>query len=153
MRGTRAFKHSSKAVGGFTEAVLALMIVTLSVILLSASFSITSIDVLRDGDEDVLSERCEDVRNQVVDDELLWAGDAIVLSSFDSRASYPYEIPTGLFGYELSLTGITDDNASSIVIFNGTEVEGADVHAERYPVLVMTEFGTLRAGMIEVKVW
>ncbi|MFA5313947.1 MAG: hypothetical protein WC375_11655 [Methanomassiliicoccales archaeon] len=153
MRGIKELRRGSGGIGGFTEAVLALMVVTLAVILLSASFSITGIEVLRQGDESSLSEGCEDVWNLMADDELLWDGDAVVLSSFTTRSFEPYNIPEDLHGYEISLLDISNDSLSSTMICEGAEIAGAEVRSERHPVLLRTELGVIHAGLVDVRVW
>jgi hypothetical protein len=153
MRGIGALRRSTDGIGGFTEAVIALMVVTVAVILLSASFSITSIEVLTESDEASLVDGCEDVWNMMVDDELLWDGSSIVLSSFGTRSSDPYGLPDGLLGYEISLMDVSNGSLSSVIIVNGTEVVGAEIRTERHPVLVRTEMGAMHAGLIEVRAW
>lgn len=153
MRGTRAFRHNRRGLGGFTEAVMTLMVVTLAVILLSVAFSLTSLEVLRDNDKTSLSVRCIEVWRCMIDDEMLWNGDAIVLSSFDSRALDPYAHPEGIFGYDIYLIDVDQDNRSFTRMFNGFEVEGAEVFVDEHPVLVMNELGELHAGLIEIRVW
>ncbi|MCE5297288.1 MAG: hypothetical protein LLG16_09350 [Euryarchaeota archaeon] len=153
MRGIRELRRGSEGIGGFTEAVLALMVVTLAVILLSASFSITGIEVLRQGDESSLSEGCEDVWNLMADDELLWDGGAVVLSSFITRSFEPYSIPEGLNGYEVFLLDISNGSLSSTMICEGAAITGAEVRSERHPVLLRTDPGTIHASLLDVRVW
>jgi len=151
MRGVGDLKAGDDGIGGFTEAVLALMVVTLAVVLLSASLSFTGIGLLEKGGEASSSALCDDVWVTVSEDEMIWDGDIVVLTSYEMRATSPYAVSDGLFGYEITLTDMTG-NGSAVQIIGGVEVEGADVHAERHPVLLRTDSG-MRPGMIEVRVW
>jgi len=149
----RLGKHISKgkwegheAVGGFIEAMLAIVIVTSGTILLTLSFAIVGVDITPDL---TLEERCEGLMKETLhglDDD----ADLMIFHSDLERVDVPYD---GILdGYSLILMKI-GKNDLKILASGGGEYHGGEKFCERQPVNICSSPRDVEAAVLVMWGW
>ena len=139
--------------GGFNEAIMVLMIVTMAVILFSTSLSFSAEHLIKSKENDRYDKTTESLFDVLQDDIMLWDDGLLVLTSFHLRCEDPYPVPEGALGYKITLIMVLEKGSPTFSFNNGLEMEGIDAHHDKFPVSVVAQTGDVVPGMIEMVVW
>ena len=151
MRGT-ALRRDRDGDGGFMEALLAMMVVTVAVALLALSFSLTAHDLKDAKATTSLGQASSDLLHRFQEDRSIWRDGCLVWSSLGMRAEGPYQSPNGTQGYTILIMDLENDDRVTIgsAVPQGTMgARAVDEHAWN----LLRPDGTIGPGLIILEVW
>lgn len=152
MRGRAALKRDREADGGFMEALLAMMVVTVAVALLALSFSLTAHDLREAEDVTSLEQAAADIMHQFREDRSIWRDGALVWASLEVRAAEPYQILNGTQGYTILIMDLEYEGLKMTIGPSGTQGAGARA-VEQHAWNLLRPDGTVGPGLIILEVW
>jgi hypothetical protein len=140
--------------GGFMEALLAMMVVTVAVALLALAFTFTAHD-LKDAGESTGLEKCGQILlRDLQEDHSIWRDSRLAWTSLDVRVAAPYDIPDGAHGYAIEVHLIDTDVEAKCIEVPGSAVnlDGSRIVIKHACSLVMAD-GNIAPGLIIMEVW
>jgi hypothetical protein len=147
------YRSDKRAIGGFMEAILALMVVTVAIVLLSISFSLAAYDAVQEGSSSQLDAGCEEMRKAFEEDMSSWRDCKLSWSSLGYRQSDPYEVAEGIKGYEIEVVDISSEARDGIAIGSGTMRDANATASVHLACSIITTGGEVHAGLVVITVW
>ncbi len=148
----RIKEGSRNGVGGFFEAILAMMVVTVGVLLLTSSIALSSREI---GDVDhlaTLQEKCLNLRDRLLLNSSIMRGDWLSSQALLHLQISDLEPPDG-FGELLSVTEWNGSSSSVICSLKTSNLTGGEQATLITPVGVQHAGNEIRAGLLMVCVW
>lgn len=139
-------RSDTDAIGGFFEAIMALMIVTSGLFLLTLSLTLLSAD--RDDGSGDLDRRCESALDSILDDPAWSRGSMMLDHRGLARADWTSLLGEG--GAKIMLT--YPDGTTEVLHQHGDITEG-ERSSRSAPVNVFFHQADVRAALITVWVW
>jgi hypothetical protein len=134
-------------VGGFYEAIMALMIVTAGVVLLTCSFTFLAVG---EEEKDDLHLACEEIASSVLGNRTISPGERMVDQSQLDRVDWRSFKGDRTLGMAVFLT-LPD--GSSRTLYRDEGYEGGERGAISEPVNIKMHGGFVSAGILTVWVW
>jgi hypothetical protein len=144
---SRAILRNGRGVGGFYEAILAMMIVTAGVVLLTASFALLTVD--RGPDDQGAEKRCDEVLGRLLNDPAYARSDRLLDQRSLSRLDGGSLMANWTGGMRILLTF---PDGSTQVLFEGGEA-GLERVCRSEPVNIYCDRAEVRAALLTVWVW
>jgi hypothetical protein len=147
------FNKDEKGIGGFTESLLAIMIVTVAVVL----FTITmSVNLAGSGDKDLSKDvqtGCRVLVDRIVHQCSSVDGTALSRSGLEQTVLRPFPVPETANGYLVVVKDLSLDQEVMNMGQGPTPEEGAPVEYVKVPVNIELNDGRLHVGLLEVSCW
>ena len=145
---TRHLNQDGSAIGGFYESIMALMIVTAGIVLLTTSFTLMSVD---GGTGDKAAERtCDQVMDRLLNDPAL-APSARIL---DNRSLSHVDIRTVSSNWSGGMrVMLTFSDAPSMVLYDSGGSAATDRACRSEPVNLRCRQNDVKAALLTVWVW
>jgi hypothetical protein len=140
-------------IGGFMEAILALMVVTIAVMLLSISFSLTAYDARQSKVTDELERAGLELKDIFENDVSIWRDGMLSWTSLQVRSARPYDVPKGLSGYDVQVIALSERGDIECNIGQGSYVSGNDSALSKLAGRLVMPDGSILAGKVLIKVW
>jgi hypothetical protein len=140
-------------IGGFMEAILALMVVTIAVMLLSISFSLTAYDARQSNVTDELERAGQELKDIFYNDVSIWRDGMLSWTSLQVRSARPYDLPQGLSGYDVQVIALSERGDLECNIGQGHYASGNDSALSKLAEQMVMSDGSIRAGKVLIKVW
>lgn len=135
------------------EAILALMVVTIAVMLLSISFSLAAYDARQGKVTDDLGRAGQEITDIFNNDISIWRDGMLSWASLQVRTSQPYDVPQGLSGYDITVISLSERSGMECSISRGPcAAENVSALSKMARQLVMPD-GSVLAGKVMIKVW
>lgn len=136
------------------EAIMALMVVTVAVMLLSLSFSLTAHDLNGSSERTVMKGRATSLAEEILNDIALWRSGCLVWSGLSLRSECPYAIPEGLNGYSIEVLRI-DRGCEPFLFTNHSMDRDADdtTCVIKHALDVISDDGAVRPALLIIEVW
>jgi hypothetical protein len=157
MRGTpyaRSWRSDRKAIGGFIEAMLAVMVVTCGVFLLSTSIVILSDGWRNDTNDQVMKEFCNEIMSDLIEDNEIMIEDSLIDLKMAETFSERYF--DQIEGQQGALVFLEDLNEGKIhrILESGKEWnENQTRYSRSEPVNIRISSLDVRPGLLVVMVW
>jgi hypothetical protein len=146
--------EDSKGVGGFTESLLAIMVVTVSVVLFTVTISIDLADL---GERDVstsIEEACEFLLEEFLQNYSSLDGKTLSETSLTHVTKLPLSLPTSAIGYRLVVNDLVSQGPELVNIQMGSgPVADRPISHIRLPINIVLNDGRTVAGLVEVSCW
>ena len=154
MRSRKERRPGSSGIGGFMEAVLAMMVVICGVMLVTTSLAFVGIDLRRDSGQSSLQDGCRSLTDQLFSlGPPFFEGEVLQNSSLGLLNSSLFHVGTGIGGYSLALQDVTANSASKVLLQAGEISSDIDTRSISVPVLLSMPDRTVHAAKATVIVW
>lgn len=135
------------------EAILALMVVTIAVMLLSISFSLAAYDARQGKVTDGLERAGQELTDLFCNDVSIWRDGMLSWTSLQVRSAHPYDVPLGLSGYDLRVMALSERGDVECNISQGYCTAGSDSALSKLAEQLVMPDGSIMAGKVLIKVW
>ncbi len=141
-------RRNAGGIGGFYEAIMALMIVTVGVLLLTASFALLTVD--RGEDDQGAERRCDEIMGRMLNDPTWARSDRLLDDHSLSRLDDGSLMANWKGGLMILLT--FPDGTTRVLCDSGGEA-GLGRASRSEPVNIYHDQGEVRAALLTVWVW
>lgn len=144
-----------KAVGGFIESILAVMIVTCGIMLLTASLAFVSMQIDTSGDSRKLEDTSETILQRFLSQDQLFLSETVLdFSGLGSSQSRAWDEGLYIDGYRIEIIELTPEISS--IFKNGNSIPSihtSDVISLTVPISVQHSELDVRASLLTVWTW
>jgi hypothetical protein len=154
MRTRTGRRPGRTGIGGFMEAVLAMMVVICGVMLVTLSLSFVGAGLRRDSGDAALEDGCRSLSEQLFSlGPPFFDGDVLQNSSLAMLNASLFHVGGDVKGYCMTIRDITAGSASVILLKIGDISSGNDTRSISLPVLLSMPDRTMHAAKATVIVW
>ena len=142
-----------KGVGGFTESLLAISVVTVAVVLFTVTMTINLVDTGDRERVEVVEAGCQQLMEGVLRNCSNADGKDLSEPALDRIVTLPLPLPDRVIGYSIIVKDI-GQGIELVSIGQGTDpVPGTPIAHIRLPLCIESADGRSMAGMVEVSCW
>lgn len=142
-----------KGIGGFTESLLAIMIVTVAVVLFTITMSVNMAGLGEKGLSTDVQTGCRELVDRLVDQCSSVDGKALSGSVMEQTVSRPFPVPAMANGYLVVVKDLSLDREVMNMGQGPAPEEGASIEYVKVPVNIELNDGRLHVGLLEVSCW
>jgi hypothetical protein len=147
-----SINRDDRAVGGFVESLLAIMVVTVAVVLFTVTMSLNLASISDVDNEDIAADACQGLVERLLDDYSCANGEGLSNTSLGHLMARPYPLPDGAIGYVIMVQDLADCTSYEIREGVGPKLGGA-IATMKVPISLVLLDGSSHAGVLEVSTW
>jgi hypothetical protein len=154
MRTRTGRRPGRTGIGGFMEAVLAMMVVICGVMLLTTSLAFVGIDLRRDSGQNSLQGGCGSLADQLFSlGTPFFDGEVLQSSSLGLLNSSLFHVGPQIVGFCVVLQDVTANSALRVLLQTGPISSENETCSISVPVLLSIPDGTVHAAKVTVIAW
>ncbi len=144
--------RSRKGVGGFFESILAMMLVTIGMVLITSSIALFSKEVKENDGNAALENRCLGIRDELLSNLSVMNEDCLSYQRIIFLKAGELRVQSG-FGFFISVIERSNDGPMLLISLNNSQYEGIGCVAVTAPITIQHAPNDMRAGLLTVCLW